>query len=149
MNAEQERAFNRLLKKLGSLRVTLRKDERDILDAIVLTTPSEVIDGEVSFHAMADAKTEALADAASEVSFHAMADAQQEKLAEAASEVSFHAMADAKTEAQADAASEVSFNAMADASQDRYADRVAYRYNCKIVLDDESQTYRIVSRTAK
>ncbi len=108
MNAEQERAFNRLVKKLGSLRVTLRKDERDILDAIVLSTPEQVLDGEVSFHAMADAKQEAQADAASEVSFHAMA----------------------------------------DASQDKYADRVTYRYNSKIVLDDESQTYRIVSRSS-
>lgn len=42
MDPKQQAALKRLTKKLSALRQTLRKDERDILDTMVIGKPAEV-----------------------------------------------------------------------------------------------------------
>jgi hypothetical protein len=101
MASKQTQALARLVKKLSALRATLRKDERDLLDQLIL--------GEVAGHGMASAKaSRASAAKAAEVAGHGMsaakasaAKASQPMGAKAArvAEVEAHGMSAAKASA--------------------------------------------------
>jgi len=80
MDAKQEKALARLLKKLSALRVTLAKDERDILDQFVLGARAEVAAhgmtmAKVSAARVSSAKVSAAKALAAEVTGHAMSEA--------------------------------------------------------------------------
>jgi hypothetical protein len=136
MNTEQERAYQRLVKKLSALRVTLRKDERDLLDVIVLSTPDEI-----TFNSMSTERAQnKAADKASEMEFNSMStERAQNKAADKASEMEFNSMQVERAQNKAaDKASEMEFNSM---QTERAQNRVL-----QIVLDDASQSYRVVER---
>jgi hypothetical protein len=70
MAEKQTAAMKRLLKKLSALRKTLRKDERELLDHLVIR------ESEVKGHAfMADAGADAGADFGADAGVNAEADA--------------------------------------------------------------------------
>jgi hypothetical protein len=92
MADKQKAALNRLTKKLGALRATLSKDERVLLDRIVLSTP------DVSGHKMVNAASGSKkALKANEVAAHSMTTAASGATTAAlkaskASEVALHSM---------------------------------------------------------
>ena len=73
MNKKETQSLKRLTEKLSALRRTLRNDERDLLDQLVLGAPA----AEVEAHRMADQKVTAKTFAEPEVEAHRMADQNQ------------------------------------------------------------------------
>ena len=68
---KQTQALKRLTKKLSALRTTLRKDERDLLDQLILGASADV-----AGHALTSAiSTEAVTSRPTEVAAHAMTSA--------------------------------------------------------------------------
>ena len=97
MEAKQAQVLKRVTKKLSALRVTLRKDERDILDQLILGAKAEV-----GGHRLASAKASRAASSrvaaakAAEVDAHAMSNAMSARASSAkAAEVGAHAMSNA------------------------------------------------------
>ena len=70
MNKKETQSLKRLTEKLSALRRTLRNDERDLLDQLVLGAPA----AEVEAHRMADQKVTAKTVAEPEVEAHKMTD---------------------------------------------------------------------------
>jgi len=79
MAEKQTATMKRLLKKLSALRKTLRKDERELLDHLVIR------ESEVQGHVMvfADANADANADASADSGADAMMDASADSMADA------------------------------------------------------------------
>src|SRR3972149_4734213 len=92
MADKQTQALGRLTKKLSALRKTLGKDERIILDQLILGA-----DADVAGHAMASAKAPKPAARVAEVAGHAMTTAKTPRPAARVAEVAGHAMTSAKT----------------------------------------------------
>src|SRR5512137_3066428 len=110
MADKEFQALKRLVKKLSALRATLRRDERVLLDEMVLGSAAEV-----SAHAMTNAASKgAKTPKPSEVSAHAMTNAASKgaKTPKPA-EVSAHAMTNAASKgAKTPKPAEVSAHAM-------------------------------------
>ncbi len=99
MADKQTLALKRLLKKLSALRVTLRRDERDLLDQLVLGASADVAGHAMVGAASTQAAAAKMARAAStEVAAHQLAKAAATKAAAAkmaraaSTEVAAHAM---------------------------------------------------------
>jgi hypothetical protein len=125
MADKQKAVLNRLTKKLSALRATLSKDERILLDRIVLSTP------DVSGHKMVGAASGATSAArkatrANEVALHKMTDAASgatsaARKATKVNEVALHKMTDAASGAtsaarKATKVTEVALHGMTDAA---------------------------------
>jgi len=89
---KQTQALKRLTKKLSALRTTLRKDERDLLDQLILGASADV-----AGHALTSAiSTEAMTSRPTEVAAHAMTSAKStEAVTSRPTEVAAHAMTSA------------------------------------------------------
>ena len=115
MADKRTQALKRLVKKLSALRATLRKDERDLLDELVLGAPAEVAAHgmtsavasklvmsravEVAAYGMISAVFKAASKRATEVAAHGMTSAVASKpVMSRAAEVAAHGMTSAKTE---------------------------------------------------
>jgi hypothetical protein len=97
MNTSEEKAFNRLIQKLSALRQTLKGDEREMLDRIVMTNTSEV-----ALHGITPPMGEAVSKKAlSNVAIRRTnADAAAKAVSKrAASEIAIHEMDDAAAKA--------------------------------------------------
>jgi hypothetical protein len=72
MDTKQDQAVNRLLKKLSSLRATLKNDERIILDELITGSPDEVTAHSMNVKAVNPAKTPTRTTAPDEAVAHSM-----------------------------------------------------------------------------
>jgi hypothetical protein len=172
MEAIQEQTTSRLLKKLSALRSTLRKDERDLLDAMVLRSAEDVSAHVLNTAKAIGAKATAKATGADEVAAHGLATAKatgakQTAKATDADEVAAHGLATVKaTGVKATGADEVAAHGLATAkatgakqtAKATGADEVAahaminsedeakaFIKSTRVVFDEVKQTYRIIT----
>jgi hypothetical protein len=157
MSANQEQSMNRLLKKLSALRATLRKDERDLLDAFVLSASGSA--DEVAAHSLAAAKVTAAkatskAAEADEARAHSLAAAKvtaakATSKASGADEARAHSLAAAKVTAakatsKASEADEVAAQSMVAAKvMEADEQAVIFVRTARVVLDEQKQSFRL------
>jgi hypothetical protein len=72
MDTKQDQAVNRLLKKLSSLRATLKNDERRILDNLLTGSADEVTSHSMNVGAVSKIKTPIRTTAVDEAAAHSM-----------------------------------------------------------------------------
>jgi hypothetical protein len=141
MADKQKAVLNRLTKKLSALRATLSKDERILLDRIVLSTP------DVSGHKMVGAASGATSAArkatrANEVALHKMTDAASgatsaARKATKVTEVALHGMTDAASGATTAARKATAANAAASAAANAAASGAVF------AIDATTGGYRV------
>jgi hypothetical protein len=133
---KQTQALKRLTKKLSALRATLRKDERDLLDQLILGASADV-----AGHALTSAiSTEAVTSRPTEVAAHAMTSAKSSKPASRRAEVAGHTLTSAiSTEAVTSRPTEVAAHAMTSATS---SIREA------IAFDSAKAMYKVKARAA-
>ncbi len=135
LTEKQIKALDRLTAKLGSLRKTLRGDERDLLDSIVTSAVFQFEGDEVEAHAMKSAK---LANA--EVKAHRLSTSSKV----AAPEVKAHKMAGAKVSAPEVVAHKVSTDAkLANAEVKAHGMQAAANTSISLVV--QSGGYKRIS----
>ena len=125
MADKQTQALSRLAKKLSALRVTLRKDERDLLDELILGHAAEVAAHSMNAAAAKASKT----PRAAEVAAHSMnAAAAKASKTPRAAEVAAHSMAGAASKS---------------AKTTRMGEASAHMVNELIEFDAQAKAYRV------
>jgi hypothetical protein len=120
MDKKQMKAANRLLRKMSALRATLKRNERDLLDAFVQGAYAEV-EGHVFKMATQDAVRSGAKDARAHALKAAVTPAVTDRTADAAA----HALSPAVTPKIADAAAgRAQFRVQFDPDKDAYDIRI-------------------------
>jgi len=169
MADKRTQALKRLVKKLSALRATLRKDERDLLDELVLGAPAEVAAhgmtsavaskpvmsraAEVAAHGMTSAVSKAASKRATEVAAHGMTSAVASKpVMSRAAEVAAHGMTSAVSKAASKRATEVAAHGMTSAKTEGAvtgAKAVASGATMRISLDAKRGVFEVVEAAAR
>ncbi|MCL4559007.1 MAG: hypothetical protein M1281_00120 [Chloroflexi bacterium] len=114
MDSKQTQALNRLVKKLNAMRATLKKDERDLLDDMILSRTA--MSDEVAAHAMSKERVTPKITPAPDERIASRIAAQDE---------------------------EVVAHAMTPQAEPQISKRIDLRIDYRITLDNEQGTYRI------
>jgi hypothetical protein len=143
MSENQTQSLNRLLKKLSAVRATLKKDERMLLDDMVMNARIEVQQHGLQAGASARPITGASAGAsaaATQVAQHGLESKPAEKPAERPQEVALHGLESKPAEKPAERPQEVALHGMEAKPMERPA---ANRPVFEIGLDEKMDSYKI------
>ena len=154
----EDKALNRLLKKLSAVRATLNQDERDLLDGIIASARFGVgeVETEVTPHAIEMKNVEKVVSRQEEVAAHQLELKNVEKVASRQEEVFAHKLENKAMERAEQKFTEVKLHALETKAiekvQAKAAEVIAHAQEMKgpgarifrIQLDKEAATYRVV-----